>query len=284
MRYGWAGAVAIAAAESGGGGGCNSGALGAGDDLATPAAPGDLSLPTAPDLGAPAPPDLAIPTTPTFADAKSYAASGDPYFVGVADINKDGALDVVVGNLVTTPGISVLLGDGTGLLGPPKDTSTIAPYSLVMLDANGDGKADVLVAGSSGSQSEVDYLVGKGDGSFEAPMPYFVCDSVCADGTPRTLALGDVDGDGRLDVLVHLQSSTAGTSIAALLTAASGEFQVVAPSPSSTAATDEPGHVASGDFDHDGHLDVVTTSRFNAQVQLGDGTGAFVVKSVHGVD
>src|SRR5579872_179646 len=75
------------------------------------------------------------------------AASYAPASVAIADVNRDGKLDLVVANVANPLGgppggcISVLLGDGTGYFGAPVNLAAVAgPYFLTLGDVNVDGK------------------------------------------------------------------------------------------------------------------------------------------------
>jgi len=124
----------------------------------------------------------------------------------MGDVNDDGELDLVVGN---KGGINkVYLGDGDGgfALGPgdggigdEMDVST----SLALGDVDGDGDLDLFV-GNSGL-AESDDLSNKlylndGSGNFSLKQPFIDSPSPDLDDT-RALVLGDVDGDGDLDLL-----------------------------------------------------------------------------------
>jgi len=147
----------------------------------------------------------------TFQTALSYDSGGFPtYSVAVADVNGDAKLDLLVANLdLNTAG--VLLGNGDGTFqsvvtysSDPGSTASVVE-SIGVADVNGDGKPDLLVVNSSlggdgNNPGAVAVLLGNGDGTFEAAVNY---DS----GGYQTLrvAVGDVNGDGRPDLLVASQ-------------------------------------------------------------------------------
>ena len=68
--------------------------------------------------------------------------------------------------------------------------------SVAVGDFNGDGRPDLVVAGNGGESGGVAVLLGDGDGTFQSPLGY------AAGKTPEAAALGDFNGDGRLDVVV----------------------------------------------------------------------------------
>ena len=130
-----------------------------------------------------------------FADASgSVALSASPQSLTLADVNGDRRLDLVVTH-GHTPSISVLLnnGDGAFALAPGSPLAIDEEsFGVVVADANGDGKPDVL----AGTAATVTVLLGDGGGRF-APAP----------GSPFRAGPGayrvsaaDINGDGKLDV------------------------------------------------------------------------------------
>jgi hypothetical protein len=144
----------------------------------------------------------------TFQTAISYDSGGiHANSVTVADVNGDGNTDLQVSNLVPNT-VGVLLGNGDGTFQPAVTYSSDpgAPASVVVsvgvADVDGDGKRDLLVVNSSiggngNNGGAVAVLLGNGDGTFQAAVNY-------ASGGYQALgfAVGDVNGDGRPDVLL----------------------------------------------------------------------------------
>jgi Bacterial Ig-like domain (group 3)/FG-GAP-like repeat len=145
----------------------------------------------------------------------------------VADLNGDGNPDIAVSSFDHPPNLAVLLGNGDGTFRPAVtyDAGGEFSTSVAVGDVNGDGKPD-LVAGNYCANpncvgnSVVGVLLGNGDGTFQPPGVFD------AGGTLTTsLALADINGDGKLDILVpSFAGLTAGTT-SLLMSNGDGTFQ-----------------------------------------------------------
>ena len=129
----------------------------------------------------------------TFQAAVSYGA-GMTLFA-VADFNGDGKLDLAVAN-IENDYVSILLGNGNGTFKATVNFGAgIQPTAMAVADFNGDGKLDLVVGGvDSDNVNVVSVLLGNGDGTFQAAVNY------STGSTPFSAAVGDFNGDGRLDL------------------------------------------------------------------------------------
>jgi putative cell wall-binding protein len=118
----------------------------------------------------------------------------------IADVNGDGALDVAIGALGVRSLWALRGSDGTPLTGRDlfywDDTIFSTP---AVADVNGDGVSDVVVGGDSSPGPPVDHrggMVRAVSGSGQSLWEFRTNDIVRS-----SPAIGDVDGDGRLEVV-----------------------------------------------------------------------------------
>ena len=153
------------------------------------------------------------------------------------------------------------------------------PSFLAMGDANGDGKADLVVLDSFGVRA----LLGNGDGTFQIGASYSARDH--ENDLPVSFAMGDFNGDGISDLVV----GTTGATIVVLMGNGDGSFQVMREYPVGIQPPPFPGSgigvVAVGDFNQDGKTDIVAADSRNATVciLLGNGNGSFQQEADYGV-
>jgi hypothetical protein len=133
--------------------------------------------------------------------------------VAVADLNRDGNLDMAVAG---AGNVAILLGNGDGGFQPAVFYAVGGRASTVLVaDFNGDGKPDVAV-GHYDSES-FSILLGNGDGTFQPAT------AIPTGEAPVCLAAGDFNGDGHTDLAVCLANS-----VRIFLGNGDGTFQPVA--------------------------------------------------------
>jgi len=203
----------------------------------------------------------------TFQPAVNYAVGSNPYAIAVGDLNQDGNLDLVVANNGSYF-VSILLGNGDGTFQPAVNYSvpSCCPTLVALGDFNGDGKLDLSVSiGNPGAlgPGTVSIFLGNGDGTFQAAMNYI------AGSDPYAVAVGDFNGDGKLDLVV---TDVFGNDVGVLLGNGDGTFQPAL----DFGVGGSPLSVVVGDFNGDGILDLAVASNDDRDVSvlLGNGNGA----------
>jgi hypothetical protein len=175
----------------------------------------------------------------------------------VADFNRDGHLDLVLG-----PFVFQGKGDGTfvktagGLVGRVS--------RLAVGDVNGDGWPDLAAVGSlrqNSSDDVVSYAINDGNGTvgYAGTLP--------AGSHPVGIAIADLNGDGLGDVIT---ANNLSDTITVILASSAGEFQA----PLTLPAGLDPTAVAAGDFNGDGRLDLAVANHNEGQ----DGTLTILIQ------
>ncbi len=201
----------------------------------------------------------------TFQSATQSPPLSDPAtYVTVGDFNRDGNLDLLA---LGDNNISVLMGDGDGRF---QDAVTTEPPFAVgavgVGDFDRDGKLDLATAGTFGSTSSINILLGNGDGTFAYGASYE------GQASPESIAVADLNGDHKLDLAI---ANTEGGSVSVLLGNGDGTFQTAVSYPVAF-----PVWVTVADVNGDRTPDLVVAADFShavsgAVVFLGKGDGTF---------
>ncbi|MFG0253126.1 MAG: FG-GAP repeat domain-containing protein [Phycisphaerales bacterium JB038] len=186
--------------------------------------------------------------------------------VGAGDVDGDGDPDLLV-TAETSPGtlyIALNQGDGSFQNGGALAFAP-APGRPTCVDLNGDGALDVVFPASG----QLGVVLNDGSGAFSTPEFYSV------PSLAWSLVASDYDEDGNIDLALF--RNTGPPEIYLLLGAGDGAFSV---GPSTTLDGDAEPPLVGGDFNEDGHADLVCLLDVGAgylQLYLGQGDGSFVL-------
>ena len=216
------------------------------------------------------------------ASATSTTVPDPPHEIAIGDVNLDGKLDLAVGTH-DSYGIQLLFGDGNGGFttapGSPivmRDGNQPHTHGLALADLDRDNKLDLVTVNSTDNDVSVAFGDGRGGFTRSPRSPFAVGPS------PYPFALGDVNGDGQLDIVatatatgpLRQQQLQMSRALTLLLADGKGGFH----STRLPLRTGEPWFAVISDLNGDRKPDIVATHHDMSQltVLLGDGRGGFV--------
>ncbi|APR80621.1 Putative aggregation factor core protein MAFp3, isoform C [Minicystis rosea] len=206
---------------------------------------------------------LASPITPPAAATATFA-------VATADVNADGALDIVA---VCWNGLTqVLTNEGDGSFAEVRAYGVGAsPHALAVADLDGDGQLDLAIP--SADENHVGILLNQGQGTFDQRYSL--------DKLLGPLVTADFNGDGRPDIAVIEPEDS---SVAVLLSLPGGGHAAPVAYPTSHAASG----IVTADWNGDGKPDLAVgmdaENGSGVDVLLNQGDGTFAPLSHHTFD
>ncbi|CAF4309273.1 unnamed protein product [Rotaria socialis] len=206
----------------------------------------------------------------TFSSQMTYptGAGSSPCSVAIGDFNNDGQRDITVSNQGTN-NVGVLLGYGNGTFSSQMTYPTGAgsfPRSVTVSDFNQDHRMDIVVANQG--TNNVCVLLGHANGTFFNKITYSSGDN----SNPMSVAVGDFNRDGRLDITV---CNRLAENIGVFLGYASDSL--LSTPDYSIGNSSVPVSIATGDFNNDTNLDAVVADKGTNEVVIlyGSGYGTF---------
>jgi len=186
-----------------------------------------------------------------FMPMTTYSTGRVPHYIAVGDLNGDGRDDVAVTDrLSNNTGLFLQSAGGTlgGMLGIAVGNS---PNGIAIGDINGDGANDLVVAAV---RSDLSGCISIFNQTTAGSFP--VRGDLDAGTYPDGIALGDLNGDGRLDIAV---ANYGDGTVGLYLQKSGGGFYPMIP----YTVGSGPRCVAIGDVNNDGRPDLVNTVFFD---------------------
>ena len=208
-------------------------------------------------------------------------SSSDPYHgpyyyelvnaMAVADIDGNGLPDILglvstsVGDTSTQGYVSTRLQTAAGAFALPTRFGVgTGPANLVVTEVNGDGRPDLVVANTNDQTVSVRFADPARPGFF---LPALVLST--PGRRPLDVAVGDLNGDGRMDIVV---AASGANSVLVFTQTATGTFNA----PVAYAVGGDPQAVTVADLDGNGFADIAVATTANAvSVLLQTSAGVF---------
>ena len=219
-------------------------------------------------------PSPAYAQDPVFVDSDQNMANAYTHAVALGDLDGDGDLDAFVGNVGAQEieGNEVWFNDGRGIFrNSGQSLGRKQTFAVALGDVDGDGDLDAFVAnaantGNSGAANEV--WLNNGRGSFTQSGQELGA------GRSFAVALGDLDGDGDLDVLVgNGGANEVWLNDGGAQGGTPGNFSPSDQFLDKEARTES---VVLGHLDGDRFLDALILNSSESEVWLNDGQGNFL--------
>lgn len=160
--------------------------------------------------------------TPNFTRMPDYTVGKNPGPLVAGDFDKDGDQDLMVAN-IDEGTLQLLRNDGAGnfTVDGPVSAGSL-PFSIAAGDLDADGDLDLVVANKLSGTPNVQVFLNQGNGTL---MPT-LGSPFTAGKEPVSVAIGDLDGDGRPEIAVanQLEETPGDYIVSVLLNQGGGTF------------------------------------------------------------
>ena len=197
-------------------------------------------------------PRPAASALPAFSEHRVPVSGRNPFGVAVADFNSDGKPDLVV-SFADSDDLVLMLGKGDGSFAPGPIWPVAKPVSrgIVATDLNHDGRMDAVLA--SGDWNSAMVFIGDGRGGA-------VSTAYPAGLAPFNVAVGDLNKDGTLDIVVANESDVPTLVDKGMVTVLFGDGQGKFPQRLDLEGGSYPADAKIADLDGDGWMDIAVVN------------------------
>jgi hypothetical protein len=198
--------------------------------------------------------------TISYAGKVDFTTGASPISVAIGDLDGDGKADIAVANN-TGNTLSVFRNTGSGTIsfGAKIDFAAgTGPQTVAIGDLNGDGKADLVVTNGTSVISALRNTSTIGTIGYAARVNFTTA------GGPSLVAIGDIDGDGKVDLAVACSSSNR----ISLLRNTSSTTAITFAAKVDLVGISTPNSIALGDLDGDGKGDLAVGNRLGASLSV----------------
>jgi hypothetical protein len=197
----------------------------------------------------------------------SLTAGMLPFGIALADLNGDSKVDAVIseGDIASggNGGFDVLTGNGDG-------TFTLHMHygfanfvrGVALGNLNNDSNLDVVVSDLGDVTGKAWIATGDGAGNFSVQTPVEVSTDAVTVRSPQTLKLGDMDNDGKTDIVTcNSTSDPATNTISIIKTTTSGATVTFSATPTEIMTGKRPFDVLVGNYDGANKFDIIAANR-----------------------